>query len=119
MTFIAGLPQAPSAYDPYVNPQGARERQDYVLDQMVRHGMITRDQADAARAEPIALRPRQQIGPVEAPHFVDFIRELLERSYSADTLFREGLQIRTTLDLRLQHLAEKAARDADRRTEAA
>jgi 1A family penicillin-binding protein len=110
MTFMAGLPQAPSAYDPYVNPQGARERQDYVLDQMVRHGMITRDQADAARAEPIALRPRQQIGPVEAPHFVDFIRELLERSYSADTLFREGLQIRTTLDLRLQHLAEDAAR---------
>src|SRR4051794_24298329 len=110
MTFMAGLPQAPSAYNPYVNPQGARERQDYVLEQMVRHGMITRDQADAARAEPIALRPRQQAGPVEAPHFVDFIRELLERSYSSDTLFREGLQIRTTLDLRLQHVAEDAAR---------
>jgi 1A family penicillin-binding protein len=110
MTFMAGLPQAPSTYDPYVNPQGARERQDYVLEQMIRHGMITREQADAARAEPIALRPRQQSGPIEAPHFVDFIRELLERSYSPDTLFREGLQIRTTLDLRLQHLAEEAAR---------
>jgi len=110
VTFMAGLPQAPSAYDPYVNPQGARERQDYVLDQMVRHGMITREQADAARAEPIALRPRQQNGPVEAPHFVNFIRELLERSYPSDTLFREGLQIRTTLDLRLQRLAENAAR---------
>jgi 1A family penicillin-binding protein len=110
VTFIAGLPQAPSAYDPYVNPQGARARQDYVLEQMVRHGMITRQQADAARAEPIALQPRQQPGAVEAPHFVDFIRELLERSYSSDTLFREGLQIKTTLDLRLQHIAEQAAR---------
>jgi len=77
---------------------------------MVRHGVITREQADAARAEPIALRPRQENGPVEAPHFVNFIRELLERSYPSDTLFREGLQIRTTLDLRLQRLAENAAR---------
>jgi 1A family penicillin-binding protein len=111
LTFIAGLPQAPSTYDPYVNPQAARGRQDYVLEQMVRHGMLSREQADAARARPIALRPRQESGPVQAPHFVNFVRQLLERSYSSDTLFREGLQIRTTLDLRLQQQAEKAARD--------
>src|SRR5918999_657006 len=111
LTFIAGLPQAPSTYDPYVNPQAARGRQDYVLEQMVRHGMISRQEADAARARPIALRPKQESGPVQAPHFVNFIRQLLERSYSSDTLFREGLQIRTTLDLRLQQQAEQAARD--------
>ncbi|MFN8635692.1 MAG: transglycosylase domain-containing protein, partial [Chloroflexota bacterium] len=111
LTFIAGLPQAPSAYDPYVNPQAARARQDYVLEQMVRHGMVTAQQADAARARPIALRPRQESGTVQAPHFVNFVRQLLERSYSSDTLFREGLQIRTTLDLGLQRQAEQAARD--------
>ena len=111
LTFIAGLPQAPSTYDPYVNPQAARGRQDYVLEQMVRHGLVTREQADAARAKPIALRPRQEGGPVQAPHFVNFVRQLLERSYSSDTLFREGLQIKTTLDLRLQQQAEQAARD--------
>lgn len=111
LTFIAGLPQAPVGYDPYVNPQAARGRQDYVLEQMVRHGMITAQQSDAARAQPIALRPRQETSPTQAPHFVNFIRQQLERSYSADTLFREGLQIRTTLDLRIQGLAEKAARD--------
>ena len=111
LTFIAGLPQAPSTYDPYVNPQAARGRQDYVLEQMVRHGMVTKEQADAARARPIALRPKQESGPVQAPHFVNFVRQLLERSYSSDTLFREGLQIRTTLDLRLQQAAERAARD--------
>jgi len=111
LTFIAGLPQAPVGYDPYVNPQGARGRQDYVLEQMVRHGMVTTAQADAARAKPIALRPRQETSPTQAPHFVNFIRQQLERSYSADTLFREGLQIRTTLDLRLQGQAEKAARE--------
>ena len=77
LTFIAGLPQAPSAYDPYVNPQAARGRQDYVLEQMVRHGMVTREQADAARAKPIALRPKQESGPVQAPHFVNFVRQLL------------------------------------------
>src|SRR3954447_19949450 len=111
LTFIAGLPQAPSGYDPYVNPAAARARQDYVLEQMVRHGMITSEQADAARAKPIALQPRQEGTPVRAPHFVNFVRQLLERSYSSDTLFREGLQIRTTLDLRMQQMAEKAARD--------
>ena len=111
LTFIAGLPQAPSAYDPYVNPQAARGRQDYVLEQMVRNGMISPQQADTARARPIALRPKQESGPIQAPHFVNFVRQLLERSYSPDTLFREGLQIRTTLDLRLQQQAEKAARD--------
>jgi 1A family penicillin-binding protein len=111
LTFIAGLPQAPSGYDPYVNPAAARARQDYVLEQMVRHGMITSEQADAARAKPIALQPRQEDTPVRAPHFVNFVRQLLERSYSSDTLFREGLQIRTTLDLRMQQMAEKAARD--------
>src|SRR3954447_24316619 len=111
LTFIAGLPQAPSGYDPYVNPAAARARQDYVREQMVRHGMITADQADAARAKPIALQPRQQDSPVLARRFVNFIRQLLERSYSSDTLFREGLQIKTTLDLRLQQMAETAARD--------
>ncbi|MCC7371490.1 MAG: PBP1A family penicillin-binding protein [Chloroflexi bacterium] len=111
LTFIAGLPQAPSGYDPYVNPQAARGRQDYVLEQMVRHGMVTREQADAARAKPIALQPRRESGPIQAPHFVNFIRQLLERSYSSDTLFREGLQIRTSLDLGLQRKAEQAARE--------
>ena len=111
LTFIAGLPQAPSSYDPYVNPQAARGRQDYVLEQMVRHGMVTREHADAARAKPIALQPRRESGPVQAPHFVNFIRQLLERSYSSDTLFREGLQIRTSLDLGLQRKAEQAARE--------
>jgi 1A family penicillin-binding protein len=110
LTFIAGLPQAPAAYDPYTNWPAARARQDYVLEQMVRHGMIGQAEADAVRATVIRLRPLDRRGPVEAPHFLVFIRELLERSYSSDTLYREGLQIRTTLDLRLQRAAERAAR---------
>ncbi len=111
VSFITGLPQAPATYDPYTNPTGARERQDYVLDQMERQGMISRAEGEAARAKPIVLRPlREGGGAIQAPHFVVFIRELLERSYSADTLYREGLQIKTTVDLRLQRVAEKAAR---------
>ena len=111
VTFIAGLPQAPATYDPYTKPGAARTRQAYVLDQMERHGMIDRAQADAARAEPITLRPLERRGAVEARHFEVFIRELLERSYSSDTLYREGLQIRTTLDLHLQRAAERAVRE--------
>jgi 1A family penicillin-binding protein len=110
-TFIAGLPQAPATYDPYTNDIAARARQDYVLEQMVRHGMIGQADADAARSKPISLRPLEQRGQVAAPHFVVFVRQLLERSYSSDTLYREGLQIRTALDLRTQRAAERAARD--------
>lgn len=110
MTFIAGLPQAPSTYDPYTNDEGARERQAYVIQQMVRHGFLGQAEATAALSKTIALRPREQRTQLRAPHFVEFVRQELERSYPADTLFREGLQVRTTLDLRMQGLAEAAAR---------
>ena len=110
VSFIAGLPHAPATYDPYTNPSGARARQDYVLEQMERHGFISPGEAHAARTKEIVLRPPERRGAQEGPHFEVFVRELLERSYSTDTLYREGLQIRTTLDLRLQRIAERAAR---------
>ncbi|MCC6177909.1 MAG: PBP1A family penicillin-binding protein [Chloroflexi bacterium] len=112
LTFIAGLPQAPSAYDPYLHPDAARERQDYVLEQMVKHNLISQAEADTARTKTIALRPRERRAEVVAPHFVDFIRAVLEKSYPADTLFREGLQIRTSLDVRLQTIAEETAKSS-------
>ncbi|MBA2448684.1 MAG: PBP1A family penicillin-binding protein, partial [Chloroflexi bacterium] len=110
-TFIAGLPQAPAAYDPYTKPAAARTRQAYVIEQMERQGMLGPAQAEAARSKPIVLRPPERRGASEGPHFEVFVRELLERSYSPDTLYREGLQIKTTLDLRLQRAAERIVRE--------
>src|ERR1700736_704075 len=77
-SLLAGLPQAPSYYDPYTNMPAARERQAYVLDQMVHTGAITAVQREAALNTPLALVPASQGGPQEAPHFVTYVRQLVE-----------------------------------------
>ncbi len=110
-SLLAGLPQAPSFYDPYTNMPAARERQSYVLDQMVRTGAITAAQRDAAFSAPLALVPASQGGPQEAPHFVTYVRQLVEDQFGTEALYRLGLQITTSLDLNMQHLAEKSASD--------
>jgi membrane peptidoglycan carboxypeptidase len=110
-SLLAGLPQAPSSYDPYTNMPAAKDRQSYVLDQMVRTGAITPEQRLSAGSAPIRLIPTGQVGPQEAPHFVTYVRQMVEQQFGTEALFREGLQITTSLDLDLQHLAEKSATD--------
>src|SRR5260370_25447201 len=75
-SLLAGLPQAPSFYDPYTNMPSAVERQGYVLDQMVRTGAITATERDAASRVQLKLAPATRSGPAEAPHFVTYVRQL-------------------------------------------
>src|SRR4051794_5733919 len=102
---VAGLVQSPSEYDPTRRdvartadgiPIVTKERQAYVLEQMTRHGFITEQQARDAFAEPLQLKTRQV--ELKAPHWVMFIRDLVERKYGARTLYQGGLKIYTTLD---------------------
>ncbi len=104
---LAGLPQAPAYWDPYTNWEGAKRRQAVVLDLMVEAGYISQAEAEAAKAEPLDLRPRQF--NVEAPHFVTWIQQLLEQKYGADVLYRSGLRVTTSLDSRLQAIAQEEA----------
>lgn len=107
---LAGLPQAPSLYDPTQNYELAKARQNYVLDQMVKQGMITRKQADDAYAEP--LNPQiNAVVTYSAPHFVNYVTYYLEQKYGADMLYRGGLTVRTTLDLNMQDAAQKIVSD--------
>jgi 1A family penicillin-binding protein len=108
-SLLAGLPQAPSYYDPYTNLQAAKERQSYVLDQMVKTGAITPQEASAAAGAPLTLVPASQTGTQEAPHFVTYVRQQLEQQFGTEALYREGLQVTTSLDLDMQHLAESKA----------
>src|SRR5437868_4057174 len=108
---LAGLPQAPSYYDPYTNMQAAKERQAYVLDQMARTNAITQTDHDAASNAPLQLAPDSDTSPREAPHFVTYVRQQVEQQFGTEALFREGLQITTSLDVDIQHQAEKAATD--------
>jgi 1A family penicillin-binding protein len=108
-TLLAGLPQAPVDYDPYKNLRTARVRQAYVLDRMVTVGFISEATAQAALREPLQLR-QDQIGVIKAPHFVWYVRDLVERRFGHERLYSSGLRIYTTLDVNIQRMAEEAAR---------
>jgi 1A family penicillin-binding protein len=106
---LAGLPAAPSAYDPYQNPDAAKARQRDVLDLLVKHGYITQEQADSAYNEPLHYhRAPEQL---QAPHFVMYVRTLLEQQFSQQQLYQSGLRVYTTLDLDAQRQAEEIAKD--------
>src|ERR687885_444247 len=102
---IAGLVQSPSEYDPTRRdvprtadgiPIATKERQAYVLEQMTRHGFITEQQARDAYAEHIAIKTRQV--ELKAPHWVMYVRDVVEQQYGPRTLYQGGLKIYTTLD---------------------
>jgi len=106
---LAGLPQAPALHDPYGNPDDAKARQGVVLDLMAEAGYITPVQAEAAKAEELEYVPLSF--PIRAPHFVMYVRQLLERKYGAEALYKGGLRVYTTLDPRLQAIAERVAEE--------
>jgi membrane peptidoglycan carboxypeptidase len=109
-SMLAGLPQAPSLYDPTQDYELARARQSYVLNQMVKQLMITRQQADDAYAEPLNPQTRASTANV-APHFVNYVKYYLEQKYGADVLYRGGLVVQTTLDLTMQNTAQQIVTD--------
>ena len=107
---LAGLPNAPSAYDPTVNPEAARERRNTVLERMLRAGDITQEQYDEAVAEDLVLNPgtlTDNIG--QFPYWTDYIRSLLQEDFDSDTILQGGLRVYTTLDPDLQKDADEAA----------
>ncbi|HLC63980.1 MAG TPA: transglycosylase domain-containing protein, partial [Patescibacteria group bacterium] len=102
---LAALPQAPSYYSPWGSHiDELFGRQKYALDQMVKEGYITREQADVAKAEEITFANR--IEGIEAPHFVFFVKELLAEKYGEKVIEQSGYKIISTLDYDLQKKAE-------------
>ncbi len=104
LSFIAGLPQAPTRYNPYTNFKNAKARQQYVLRQMVAEGFISEQQADSAYDQPLTLR--KNITTIQSPHFVHYVLNHLDQEYGPDLVNFGGLEVTTTLDLNLQNSAE-------------
>ncbi len=101
---LAGLPQAPSRYSPFVNPEQARLRQHEVLRRMFEEKFITQQQLTDALQTPLTyIKPATDI---RAPHFVFYIKSLLEEKYGIRKVEREGLRVKTTLDLDLQNYVQ-------------
>ena len=116
---LAGLPKAPSAYNPLRNPRVARLRRDVIIRRMEAEGVITSAEADAAIASDLELDPAGIGATRMAGFFSEHIRRELEEAYGEARLYQDGLQVQTTLDPQLQAYAEEAVysglRDYDRR----
>ncbi len=104
---LAGIPQSPADYSPYSNLDGAKERQAQVLDLMVKHGYITQDRADAAKREPLTVHPVLQSLPLQAPWFVEYVKQRLVERFGQHCFDTCGLVVTTTLDLNLENQAEQ------------
>jgi 1A family penicillin-binding protein len=102
---LAGLPQSPALYDPFANPEVAKARQQVVLNLMVEAGNITPAQAVAAYQEELQYAPQR--AAFAAPHFVTYVRQLLEAEYPPELLYQAGVRVQTSLDPRIQAIAEE------------
>ena len=105
---LAGLPQAPSAYNPVSNPKRATRRQQYIIDRMEANGFITEEQAEAARNEVLKLREPAEAG-VHAEHVAEAVRQLIHSQYGNETTTR-GLIVQVTVDAADQAVAYRALR---------
>jgi penicillin-binding protein 1A len=119
---LAGMIRAPEFYDPVREAayDRAKQRRDRVLQQMVEQGFISREKAADATAEKIEVRrgTTAASSAVAGAHFVEDVRRKLVAQYGANRVYSGGLKVRTTLDLKLQKLAEAAVREVlDRPTD--
>jgi penicillin-binding protein 1A len=106
---LAGLPKAPSAYNPINNPKRARSRQLYIIERMLDNGFITSAQADAAKLEPLQIKSRADSANIHAEFVAETVRQLMFAQYG-DATYTRGLNVYTTLNAEQQDTAYKALR---------
>ncbi len=109
---LAGLIQAPSAYDPFVEPAKALARRNQVLGAMLDEGMITKGQyAWAVRSRDLGLEPGELYRKIREPYFFSYVRDELTRAYGAQTVRSGGLRIYSTIVPLYQVYAQQAVRE--------
>jgi len=106
---LAGLPKAPSAYNPVRNPRRAQIRQHYVIDRMTELGYITPQQAKKAKAEKLGVKGSVQSESVHAEYVAEMVRQVIVDQYGADAYTR-GLDVTTTINSKEQVAAYAALR---------
>ncbi|MCP3982443.1 MAG: PBP1A family penicillin-binding protein [bacterium] len=104
---IAGLIQRPEGLSPLKHPQRAVNRRNHVLGRMAEEGMLTREEHREALATPLEVGPRD-VGENFAPYFVEDVRRWLQEKYGSSSLYQDGFEVHTTLDLALQRIANEA-----------
>jgi len=107
---LAGLLKSPNAYSPYVDINTAVSRRNLVIRKMVENGFITEEQAEAAKKERVRLAGLKRGRTYKAPHFVDYVLDQLLEKYGPEKVYEGGLEVYTTLDYRIQGIAEEAVK---------
>ncbi len=107
-SILAGIPKAPSRYDPYLNPQRAKERQAYVLRRMAEVGFISKEQEETAFRQPITLKPYRPEWIKDCGYFTEQVRTLLEDRFGRESVYNMGLRVYTTADVHLHKVAHEA-----------
>lgn len=107
---LAGLTQAPSAYDPVTSPARALARRQEVLRAMLETGELTREQYEKVSVSSLGLRPGRLYSAIREPYFFGYVRDKLIEVYGAETVRSGGLEVYTTIVPRYQRLAERAIR---------
>jgi penicillin-binding protein 1A len=107
---LAGLPKAPNAYSPINNPDRALHRRNLVINNMLEDGKITAEEAQRAKNSPIRLNVQGEPNSI-APHFVEEIRQYLEKKYGSEEVHEKGLRVYTSLNVEMQKAANVAVLD--------
>lgn len=105
---LAGLPQAPSQYNPFLNAAGARKRRGEVLRAMRSAGYISDADADAADAAPLGVKANSYYARRREPFVFDYVKQELIQRYGADVVRKGNLKVYTSIDLKLQDAARAA-----------
>ncbi|HEB85415.1 MAG TPA: penicillin-binding protein 1A [Gammaproteobacteria bacterium] len=110
IAMIAGLPKAPSRYNPVVAPERARIRRDYVLGRMLALGYINKTEYDRSKQVRVHARVHGLNIGVEAPYVAEMVRDEMVKRYGG-AAYTDGFEVYTTIDARLQKAANRALRD--------
>jgi penicillin-binding protein 1A len=111
MALLGGLPQAPSRYSPFMHPQAAKDRREYVLRRMLEEHYITQAELDEAKETPITVYPARDISREVTPFFTEQVRRMLVDKYGDKKVLDEGLEVYTTVDVERYRAAEDSAYD--------
>jgi len=108
---LAGLPQAPSRYSPYRHYKRAMKRQKYVLERMVKEGFISANESAQAAAETVEIKPRLNNLLEVTAYFNEQVRRYLEKRFGEEVLYTGGLQVETSINLKMQQFARQAVQE--------
>ena len=107
MAMIAGLPKAPSRFNPLVNPERSKQRRDWILGRMLKLGAINQERYEAALAEPVDAHYHVQPPELNAPYIAEMARAEMVGRYGSDA-YTEGFRVTTTVPAQLQQAANQA-----------